>query len=64
MHPTGITFPEYKNYKDQLNGLMDSKVKLEFQLLTLKQERELLKEGGAKHEDAAMKENAGMQVRG
>ena len=35
----------------------------EVQLLTLKREREVLKEGGAKHEDVMMKENAGMQVR-
>lgn len=41
---------------------MDAKMKLEFQLLTLKQERELLKEGGARHEDSPMKENAGKQV--
>ena len=42
---------------------MDKKMTFEVQLLTLKREREVLKEGGAKHEDIMMKENAGMQVR-
>ncbi len=32
-------------------------------LLQLKEQREDLKDGGAKHEDAIMKENARLQVR-
>jgi hypothetical protein len=41
---------------------MDTKMKMEFQLLKLKQGREALKDDGAKHEDHVMKENAVMQV--
>ena len=61
-YSTAITFPEYKSYQDQVNLLMDGKIKLEFQLLKLKQDREVLKDQGAVHEDTIMKENANMQV--
>ena len=59
---TAITFPEYKSYQDQVNQLMDGKMKLEFHLLKLKQDREILKDQGAVHEDTIMKDNANMQV--
>ncbi len=42
---------------------MDASSKLDGQLLKLKEQREALKEGGAKHEDDIMKENARLQVR-
>ena len=47
----------------QKEQYVDAKEKLEAQLLKLKEQREALKEGGAKHEDAIMKENAKLQVR-
>ena len=41
---------------------MEAQMKLEVQLVKLKQEREALKDRGAQHEDAVMKENAVIQV--
>jgi len=41
---------------------MEAQMKLEVQLLKLKQEREALKDRGAQHEDSVMKENAVLQV--
>jgi hypothetical protein len=41
---------------------MEAQMKLEVQLLKLKQEREALKDRGAQHEDSVMKENAVIQV--
>ncbi len=45
-----------------MNQLMEAQMKLEVQLLKLKQEREALKDRGAQHEDSVMKENAVIQV--
>ena len=45
--------------REQYEGAAE---KLEHQLLKLKEQRELLKEQGHKHEDTIMKENAKLQV--
>ena len=41
---------------------VEAKVKLEGQLLKLKEQREVLKDAGQKHEDQDMRENAKLQV--
>jgi uncharacterized protein YjbK len=41
---------------------LDAKVKLETQLLKLKEQREALKDEGSVHDDKIMKENAKLQV--
>ena len=47
---------------NQKKQYIDAKLKLEDQLLKLKEEREELKERGNKHEDKIMRENAKLQV--
>ena len=47
---------------NQKKQYIDAKLKLEDQLLKLKEEREDLKERGNKHEDKIMRENAKLQV--
>ena len=46
----------------QQKQYLDAKLKLEDQLLKLKEEREALKERGNTHEDKIMRENAKLQV--
>ena len=46
----------------QQKQYLDAKLKLEDQLLKLKEEREALKERGNQHEDNIMRENAKLQV--
>ena len=46
----------------QQKQYIDAKLKLEDQLLKLKEEREELKDRGNKHEDKIMRENAKLQV--
>ena len=46
----------------QQKQYIDAKLKLEDQLLKLKEEREELKERGNKHDDKIMRENAKLQV--
>ena len=48
---------------NQKKQYIDAKLKLEDQLLKLKEEREELKERGNKHEDKIMRDNAKLQVR-
>ena len=47
---------------NQKKQYIDAKLKLEDQLLKLKEEREELKERGNKHEDKIMRDNAKLQV--
>ena len=47
---------------NQKQQYIDAKLKLEDQLLKLKEEREELKERGNKHEDKIMRDNAKLQV--
>jgi hypothetical protein len=57
-----VNLAEYNNCKNQLKQLTETKMKLDLRLIALKKERENLKDGGAKHEDSVMRENAEMQV--
>ena len=63
MSPAGLSAEQYSKLSEQKTQYVDAKEKLDGQLLKLKEQRETLKEGGAKHEDAIMKENARLQVR-
>ena len=58
----GITKEQREKLVVQEKQYLDAKVKLEEQLLKLKEEREDLKEGGSKHEDDIMRDNAKLQV--
>ncbi len=58
----GITSEQRAKFKKQHSEYVEATGKLDDQLLKLKIQRESLKEGGAKHEDAIMKENARLQV--
>ena len=59
-----ILFPEVDavKVKKQQATYQEAKVKLEDQLLKLKEDREKLKDAGNKHEDKVMRENAKLQV--
>ena len=58
-----ITREQREKLLEQREHYSQTKGKMENNLLKLKEQREVLKEQGAKHEDAVMKENARFQVR-
>ena len=58
----GISSEQRGKLSEQKSQYGEARTKLEGQLLKLKEQREALKAGGAKHEDNIMKENARLQV--
>lgn len=62
-YPLELTHEQRSKFTDQKNQYEDGKAKLSNQLLKLKEQREALKDEGAKHEDVIMKENARLQVK-